>query len=203
MDPFAVLGVPPDAPPDVLAAAYRRAAKRWHPDRGGKGSAQRMAEVNAAYDLLRDGGWRTAQAAAAASAGPAPAASRGRRRPRGSWLSAAIRDALGGELVAALRDGEDVLVVTPAATWASPSTVLALTDQRLLWLQDDAIAHRVQSVPFAAIEEVRLARRRFRRHVAALRIRTVHGRRHTFAELRPAIAEDIVRRIPVAVTRAA
>jgi curved DNA-binding protein CbpA len=31
MDPFATLGVTPGAAPDELAAAYRRAAKRWHP----------------------------------------------------------------------------------------------------------------------------------------------------------------------------
>jgi curved DNA-binding protein CbpA len=200
MDPFAVLGVSPDSPPDVLAAAYRRAAKRWHPDRGGGShAARRMAEINAAYDLLRDGGWRSAQAAAATVA----ASDRPRRRARGSWLSDAVRQALGGELVAALRDGEQVRIVTPAATWASPSTVLAVTDSRLLWLQDDAIAHRVQSVPFAAIADVRLAKRRFRRHVAVIRLQTLNGRRHTFAELRPSIAEDIVRRIPARGSRAA
>ncbi|MDP9400586.1 MAG: J domain-containing protein, partial [Actinomycetota bacterium] len=54
MDPFAVLGVPPDAAPDELAEAYRRLARRWHPDRGGGPEAhRRMAEVNAAYDAVR------------------------------------------------------------------------------------------------------------------------------------------------------
>jgi len=55
MDPFRVLGVRRDALPEDLAAAYRRAAKRWHPDRnGGQHSEARMAEINAAYGRLRD-----------------------------------------------------------------------------------------------------------------------------------------------------
>lgn len=193
MDPFSLLGVGPDARPSELAAAYRRAAKRWHPDRGGgERSATKMAEINAAYDLLRDGGWRSAQVAAAKAARlKAPP----RRRPRGFWLSDAIRQALGGELIAALDEGEEVNLVAPAATWASPHTILAVTDRRLLWLNDDAIGHRVQSMPFHAITEVRLVRRRFRSHVASVRIRTSVGRRLSFAELRPSTAGDIVRRV--------
>jgi len=200
MDPYAVLGVASDAPPDELAAAYRRAAKRWHPDYGGGAGAQeRMAEINAAYDLVRDGGWRSAQVAAAAPA----AAATPRRRARGSWLPDSIRQALGGELIAALKDGEDVRLVTPASTWASPTMVLAVTDHRLIWLQDDAIADRVQSVPLRAVKEIEVAQRRFRRHVAAIRLKTVAGRRHTFAELRPSTAEDIVRRVSAGAATAA
>lgn len=200
MDPFAVLGVDPGVPPDELAAAYRRAAKRWHPDRGGgEQAAKRMAEINAAYDLLRDGGWRSAMVASMqASAAPAP-----RTRTRGSWLSQGMRRALGAELIAALQDGEDVKLVTPTATWASPNTVLAVTDRRLLWLLDDAIGQRVQSIGFRDIEELEVSRRRLRRHLAAVRIRTARGRRHTFAELRDETAEDIARRVGAARARAA
>src|SRR4051812_28632681 len=53
-DPYAILGVDPGAPPAELTAAYREQAKRWHPDRNGDAeSERRMAQVNAAYDLLR------------------------------------------------------------------------------------------------------------------------------------------------------
>lgn len=203
MDPYRVLGVDRDAPPDELAAAYRRAAKRWHPDYGGGPQAQaKMAEVNAAYDLVRDGGWRSAQAGAAAGAARPGRPDRPRRRPRGSWLPDSIRQAMGGELIAALKDGEDVRLVTPASTWASPTTVLAVTDQRLIWLQDDVIADRVQSVPLRSVAGIEVARKRFRRHAAAIRLRTVAGRRHTFAELRPSTAEDIVRRVSAATASA-
>ena len=53
MDPYAVLGVRPGAPDQEVAAAYREAAKRWHPDRAGTDGEERMAEINAAYDLVR------------------------------------------------------------------------------------------------------------------------------------------------------
>ena len=56
-DPYAILGVEPGVPADELAAAYRSQAKRWHPDRNAdEESVRRMAQVNAAYDLLRAGG---------------------------------------------------------------------------------------------------------------------------------------------------
>src|SRR3954453_10506175 len=59
MDPFAALELPPGAPPDEIAATYRRLAKRWHPDRGGgEAAAARMAEINVAYDVLRSGAWQ-------------------------------------------------------------------------------------------------------------------------------------------------
>jgi len=200
MDPFATLGISPGAPPDELAAAYRRAAKRWHPNRGGGPDAQRrMSEINAAYDLLRDGGWRSALAEAAARRDarrrpPAPV----RARPRGSWLSADIRQAMGGELIAALKDGEDVVLVTPTSTWASPTGVLAVTDRRLIWLLDDVIGNRTHSLPFDAIESVAVTSRRLRRDRAAVRIRSTLGRRYAFAELRPETAADVVRRIEAA-----
>jgi curved DNA-binding protein CbpA len=55
MDAYGVLGLPPTATPVEVAAAYRRLAKEWHPDRGG--GDRRMAEINAAYDLLRATDW--------------------------------------------------------------------------------------------------------------------------------------------------
>jgi hypothetical protein len=153
-----------------------------------------MSEINAAYDLLRDGGWRTALAEATARR-ERHAAEPVRRRPRGSWLPEAIRRAMGGELIAALKDGEAVVLVTPTATWASPSAILAVTDRRLLWLLDDAIGQRTHSLPFAAIEHLEVTSRRLRRDRAAVRVRTTLGRRHAFAELRPETAHDVVRRI--------
>ena len=66
MDPYSILGIREGVPPREVAAAYREQAKRWHPDRGGGAQAERrMAEINAAYDLLR------AAASAAAAAGGA------------------------------------------------------------------------------------------------------------------------------------
>jgi hypothetical protein len=50
MNPHAVLGVPPDATPRELRAAWRRAARATHPDRGG--DAAEFAVVASAYARL-------------------------------------------------------------------------------------------------------------------------------------------------------
>lgn len=196
-DPYLVLGLDPGASARELTAAYRRAAKRWHPDRGGGEQAQRrMAEVNVAYDLLRDGGWRS-QVAMDVAWSP----SRARRPPAagpGAWLAPAIRGALGTELLAALVHEEDVRLVTPTSTWASAQALLAVTDRRLLWLLDDAIVNRVHSLRFAAIASVERHLRRPRRRVAVLRLVTSNGRRLAFSDLRPVTAEAIARHIATA-----
>jgi curved DNA-binding protein CbpA len=51
-DPYATLGVPPDAPKDEVRKAYRRRARRAHPDAGG--SAEEFAKVQRAHLLLTD-----------------------------------------------------------------------------------------------------------------------------------------------------
>jgi hypothetical protein len=192
MDPFAALELPPDAGPDEIAAAYRRLAKRWHPDRGGgPAAAGRMAEINVAYDVLRAGQWQRREPEASA----VERFSTPRGRVAGAWLAEPLRRALGRELLVALEAGEDVALVTPAATWASPRTLLAVTDRRLLWLLDDVPTHRVRSLRYGAIAEIRQRLRRPLRRVAVLRVRTTHRREHAFSELRPATAAAIVRHV--------
>lgn len=182
VDPYAILGVSEGVDERRLAAAYREQAKRWHPDRGGGEEAERrMAEINAAYDLLRAG--------VAHAHGARPA----RRRPtRGSWLPDPVRRALGPELLEALNQSEAVRLVTPASTWASPRAVLAVTERRLLWLLDDAPVGRVRSLAFRDVASVSL---RMRRRGATLQLRTVAGRRHSFADLRPPTAVAIERHL--------
>jgi hypothetical protein len=53
VDPHRVLGVPYDATPEEVHAAYRRLARTFHPDAGSVDDT-RMAEINAAWQLLRD-----------------------------------------------------------------------------------------------------------------------------------------------------
>jgi DnaJ domain len=182
VDPYSILGVREGAATGEIAAAYRAQAKRWHPDRGGGEEAERrMADINAAYDLLR------AQATHAR-----PTRAPVRRRGRGNWLPDPVRRALGPELLDALSEAEAVRLVTPASTWASPRSVLAVTERRLLWLLDDAPVARVRSLPFREVAAVAL---RTRRRGAILNLRTVGGRRHSFADLRPHTATVIERHL--------
>ncbi len=55
-DPYEVLGVKKDASQDDIQKAYRRLAKKLHPDLnpGNKGAEEEFKEVSAAYDLLGD-----------------------------------------------------------------------------------------------------------------------------------------------------
>ncbi len=55
-DPYEVLGVSKGASEDEIKAAYRRLAKKYHPDLnpGDPTAAQRMNEVNQAYDRIKN-----------------------------------------------------------------------------------------------------------------------------------------------------
>jgi hypothetical protein len=185
MDPHAVLGLDRDASIDEATQAYRRLAKRWHPDRAGDDGAGRMIELNVALELLRS------EQRPRAGAPVEPARGHGRAVP-GHWLPEPMRRALGRELLGVLEPDERVELVTPAATWASPSTLLAVTDRRLLWLLDDAVGNRVRSLHFRDTKGVDQRPMWPRRSRARLRVQPRYGgRRWTFADLRPATAAAI------------
>ncbi len=186
MDPYAVLGVEPEASPAEVARAYRAKAKEWHPDvRGTEDALRRMALINAAYEQIRDGRVPTQSAPQTDGSG---VARRPRRKRAGDWLAPDVRRSLGAELLAALEDGEPVELVTRTSTWASPQALLAVTDRRLLWLLDDAISHRVRSLAFKAITAVEVKRRR---RSSSVRVSRRRGRPIEFAELAPAAASAI------------
>lgn len=284
VDPHEVLGVPSGASPADVTAAYRRLAKRWHPDRAPvPGASDRMALINAAYDELRgeDGGagrgtatgtgehgrgagptgargpgspgvgdrppvWppgdpgappRAGEGAAHGRAGPAgrradaadgPDLRRGDREPAsapgpeptgtgpGGWaagvfaagtsddgaapqgsdgLTPALRSALGTELRSALQPGEEVGIVVPTSTWASPQTTLAVTDRRLLWLLDDAPVHRVRVLLRSDVVDVTVRPPRPWRPRAQVVCTDRRGRRTAFGELEPATAAAVARRV--------
>jgi curved DNA-binding protein CbpA len=85
-DPYKILQVDPEAEDEVIQAAYRRLAQKYHPDRQPDAEGvQRMVAINAAWELVRDPARRAAYdasratatrsaAAGAGAAGAAPAA---------------------------------------------------------------------------------------------------------------------------------
>ncbi len=186
MDPFDLLGVDPDVSEPELTAAFRREAKRRHPDRrrlSPRATDERMAELNEAYsearaDLRRQASRRTAGSTSR------------RRSTPGAWLPDPVRRALGWELLTALGDGEQVRLVADAGRSGAGPARLALTDRRLLWLLEDAVTARVDWVRFGLVTAVEQRRTRLGRR-AVLRVRTRTGRRLSFGDLRPEVAETI------------
>lgn len=60
-DPYKVLQVDPEAEDEVIQAAYRRLAQKYHPDVAtGPDPAGRMSAINAAWEILRDPARRAA-----------------------------------------------------------------------------------------------------------------------------------------------
>jgi curved DNA-binding protein CbpA len=81
LDPYKTLQVDPEAEDEVIVAAYRRLARKYHPDvAANPEAAARMAAINAAWDVIGDPARRAAydrerkvQAALARSAAEAAA----------------------------------------------------------------------------------------------------------------------------------
>ena len=54
-DPYSVLGISPSASQDEITQAYRKLAKKYHPDinPGNKEAERKMREINAAYEQIK------------------------------------------------------------------------------------------------------------------------------------------------------
>lgn len=62
MNPYNVLGVSEDASTDDIKKAYRELALKYHPDRNqDKDAEDKLKEINAAYELLKDGKYNPMQ----------------------------------------------------------------------------------------------------------------------------------------------
>ena len=119
-DPYKVLQVDPEADAEVIQAAYRRLAQKYHPDLATDADADafaRMVALNEAWSILRDPELRAAHdraraAAAAAPTGrPQPAADR-QRPPRTAETSK-------GSARGAVPGGTATAPETVSADWTS------------------------------------------------------------------------------------
>ena len=111
-DYYEILGVPQDGDEKVIRRAFRRLARKYHPDlnKGNKDAEDRMKEVNEAYEVLRD------------------ADSRRKYDDAGMWFKRESADArmvvsvsydkatLGGEKEVRTPDGRRIVVTIPEDT---------------------------------------------------------------------------------------
>ena len=107
-DPYAVLQVVPGADQEVVHAAFKALALKYHPDHDAtRRAAEKMAELNRAYAILRDeksraaydrsrrvtiAGVSVAASARPASAPPSPEASPGSVLSFGRYAGWSLRD---------------------------------------------------------------------------------------------------------------
>lgn len=84
-DPYKVLGVSRDASDDEIKTAYRRLAKKYHPDinPGNDAAARKMNEINAAYDAIKSG--QASQSGSYGAYGPGSSYGSGYQRAWSGW----------------------------------------------------------------------------------------------------------------------
>jgi curved DNA-binding protein CbpA len=101
LDPYEVLQVTRTAEQEVVQAAYRALAMKYHPDRDGSAyAARRMAQLNAAYQVVKDAAsrqrWdrsqRPMRAPMPGAAPPPRSDSAGTRLPFGRYSGWTLRD---------------------------------------------------------------------------------------------------------------
>ena len=126
-DFYAVLGVPPSAPSDEIAAAYRARAKELHPDShpDDQVAAERFKNVSAAYRVLSEPGTRR-EYDRYRRLGPRPAPAGPMPWPPSSAPRPASRTRPGVTTVVTARGGARFQLTRRGARWAVISGVICI-----------------------------------------------------------------------------
>jgi molecular chaperone DnaJ len=107
-DPYAALGISPDATEDEIHGAYRRLAKRYHPDlHPGTRAGERMRTINQAWTVL-----------SRPTASPRYDAHRPGPRTRGGSSRRSSRGTAGAARVSEQREGNELNLGWPALVLA-------------------------------------------------------------------------------------
>ena len=146
VDFYAALGLPPDADDTTIRLAYRRLARRYHPDIAGEESLRRMQLLNEAYQTLSDPERRRVYDATrpqpSGSAAPPPPATSPATPPRQPVREAprsaprATTSASAGPLrrIAALDDDEVSAIVSVAMAYGGAVVATGHIDGQIaLW----------------------------------------------------------------------
>ena len=139
-DYYRILQVHPDAEPEVVEAAYRRLAQKYHPGRDpSPGATRRMQELNEAYGILADAERRRAydllRSSPAADAAKAPASQKVADRALGMGAvaifasAASILALIWAALIGRVGGGELAVILIAAAILTAPA--VARLDDRL------------------------------------------------------------------------
>ena len=92
IDPYKILQVDSEAEDEVIQAAYRRLARKYHPDLAASpDAANRMAAINAAWELIGEPAKRVAYDRARTPLATTPVAAGGWHRSRAAWVGRAAR----------------------------------------------------------------------------------------------------------------
>lgn len=143
-DPYAILGVDRSANDGVIAAAYRKLARTFHPDVAGDSATVEMMQINAAFDRIRDRKRRAAleaeeaedraEAAWSRETSNAPRDTRGPSADTGlNW--APERDGTGGAGKPPGRPSGSVLPFGRHIGW-SLGEIARVDPGYLVWLED-------------------------------------------------------------------
>lgn len=165
-DYYAVLGVAPGANETAIRLAFRRLARRYHPDVAESGDAGRMARINEAYRVLGDPERRRTYDLSRDLASPAESSTKHHARPTAAPATpepGTLRASAGPlRRMAVLATGERTPVTALAFARGGQLAAAGLIDGRVV-IWDVAASRPLHTLHFASatgagvLQEVRLA----------------------------------------------